>query len=297
MKTWTNAILALGLIAGMTTNAALAESIDESRPAAADGRIQFTGVTGDFEIIGHDADEFLLSGELGDDVDELVIEGDAEYWKIRLEMKEGNNRRATASNLRLLVPRGTELDVEVVSADLVLGRLDGPSIDVRSVSGDIDLQGVTPRELIVRSVSGDVTADAAASEISRFETVSGDVEVDGAGGRIEMESVSGDIEIEGTGISEFSAETVSSDIVARLRTNDRARLAMTTHSGDLEFRLPSAAAPRIGAVTFSGSIESAFGGTVKSGTHPGERLVLESNSDLEVNAKTFSGNVTIEKLD
>lgn len=297
MKIWINAILAFGLIAGVTTNAALAESIDESRPAAADGRIQFTGVTGDFEILGHDVDEFLLSGELGSDVEELVIEGDAEYWKIRLEMKKGNNRRATASDLRLLVPHGTELDVEVVNADLVLGRLDGPSINVRSVSGDIDLQRVTPRELIVRSVSGDVVADAAASDISRFQTVSGDLEVDGAGGRIEVESVSGDIEIEGTGISEFSAESVSSDIVARLRTNDRARLAMTTHSGDLEFHLPSASAPQIGAVTFSGSIESAFGGTVKSGRHPGKRLVLESNSDLEVNVKTFSGDVTIAKLD
>src|SRR6056297_664615 len=106
----------------VATAAFAAESVDESRPASADGRIQFSGVTGEFEIIGHDAEEWLLSGTLGDDVKELVIEGGPDDWKIRLEMKKnrsGWNLKKTSSDLKLLVPRGRALGVQTFGVFLL----------------------------------------------------------------------------------------------------------------------------------------------------------------------------------
>ena len=131
------AIVIASLIGSLfvATAAAAAESVDESRPASPEGRIQFAAVTGDFEIIGHDAEEWLLSGTLGDDVKELVIEGGPDDWTIRLEMKKGNsgwNLNKASTDLKLLVPRRSDLDVQTVSGDLWLRELEGRSIDAKS---------------------------------------------------------------------------------------------------------------------------------------------------------------------
>lgn len=294
-------VMVFGALALATIGTARAESVEESRPAAADARIEFSGVTGEFEIIGHDADEWLLSGTLGDDVEELVIEGGPDHWKIRLEMKNGGfkwGRNTQSSDLKLLVPHGSELDVNVVSADLKLRELDGRSVDARSVSGDLDLQQVNPARLNAQTVSGDVKANGGASDVNRFQSVSGDVEASGTSGRIELESVSGDVDIEGVDVSELSAESVSGDIVARIRPAERARLEVSSHSGSVDLYLPAESGVRVSAETFSGSIDSAFGGQVRSGRGPGESLSAETGAaTVEIKANTFSGNVRIRHLD
>lgn len=300
MSNLTRFLLAGWLLAGWTVHPAWADSVDESRPAAADGRIEFEAVTGDFEIVGHDAAAFVLSGELGDDVEELVIEGDADHWKIRLEMKEGNSwgRGRSTSDLRLLVPRGTDLGADTVSGDLVLRELDGPSVGARSVSGDVDLAGVRPRELGVRTVSGDIVTDAGGTEVSRLQSVSGDLELGDGRGRIGVQSVSGDVEMRAAEVSEFEVETVSGDLVARLAPVARARISVTSHSGDLDLSIPSGTALRLEAETFSGSIESGFGGERSEGFGPGEKLSLEGGAgSVEVDARSFSGNIRIRATD
>lgn len=283
------------------TGIARAESVEESRPAAADARIEFKGVTGDFEIIGHDAEEWLLSGTLGDDVEELVIEGDPDHWKIRLEMKNGGfkwGRSMQSSDLKLLVPHGSELRVIVVSADLKLRELDGRSVEAQTVSGDLDLRQVNPARLNARTVSGDVKASGGASDLNRFQSVSGDVDASGSSGRIELESVSGDVNIEGADVSELSVESVSGDIVARIRPTERARLDISSHSGNVDLYLPAGSGVRVDAETFAGSIDSAFGGQVRSGQGPGESLSSETAAaTVEIEANTFSGNVRIHHLD
>ena len=285
----------------VATLATAAESVDESRPASSDGRIQFSGVTGDFEIIGHDAEEWLLSGTLGDDVKELVIEGGPDDWEIRLEMKQGKfswGLGRTSTDLKLLVPRGTELNVQTVSGDLWLSELEGRSVEAKSVSGDLELVNVTPRRLTASTVSGDLSAKGSASEVNRIKSVSGDVEASGASGRVELESVSGNVSVEGSAVSELSIESVSGDVVARIRPTDRSRLDISSHSGDVELYLPPGTGVRVEAETFSGSISSAFGGEVQSGRGPGESLSMEAGSaGVEIEASTFSGNLRIGQLD
>jgi len=294
-------LIVLGIVAALTAlPLRAAEPVDEARPAESDARIDFRGVTGDFEIIGHDANEILLSGTLGDDVEELVIDGDRDHWRVELEMKKGNfgrGGRRRSSELRLLVPRGAELDVKVVSADLTLRELDGASVDARTVSGRIELAGVVPQELRVQSVSGAISADAAGTRVNRFQTVSGDIDVSRFEGRFELETVSGDAEIGGESVTELGAETVSGDLNVRIRPAARARIELTSHSGGVSLALPSDTELRLRAETFSGSIDSDLGGEVESGRGPGERLSLDSGGGVEVETTTFSGSVRIRRLD
>jgi hypothetical protein len=91
---------------------------------------------------------------------------------------------------------------------------------------------------------------------------------------------------------------VQFDIDARLRLAPRARLAATSHSGDIELHLPDDSLRRMEAETFSGEIESAFGGEVESGMGPGQRLRMDDgpgSADLE--ATTFSGTLRLRRLD
>lgn len=303
LPTLRSATIFMALVAAQAMSPAMAqaESVDESRPAAADGRIEFSAVTGDFEIIGHDAEEWLLSGTLGDDVKELVIEGSPEHWKIRLEMKNGGfnwGMGKKSSELKLLVPHGSELDVQAVSADLRLRELSGRSVDAQTVSGDLDLRQVNPARLHARTVSGDLIADGGASEAARLKSVSGDIDASGFSGRIELESVSGNVSIQGAGVSELSVESVSGDVAVGIRPTERARLEISSHSGDVDLRLPAESGVRIDAKSFSGSIASAFGGEVQSGRGPGESLSTETGSaGVEIKANSFSGNVRIRHLD
>ena len=297
----TSRFIALAGLLALAGPCLAGQTVDETRPAAADGRIEFKAVSGRFEVIGHDSDQWQLSGELGDDVAELVIDGDRDHWTIEIRMKQGGfgwGMGKKASDLELRVPHGVELSASTVSGDLMLRNLDGRSVDVRTVSGDLALSAVRPANLDAKSVSGDLSADTGGSEVNRLNSVSGDLKASGLRGRIEMQSVSGDVTISGRMVSELAVESVSGEIEARIVPAERARVDLSSHSGDVELYLPESIAVRVEAKTFSGNIASDFGGQVQSGRGPGESLSMNGPAaKVEIEAASFSGNVRIRHLD
>ncbi|MEM7055012.1 MAG: DUF4097 family beta strand repeat-containing protein, partial [Pseudomonadota bacterium] len=215
---------------------ALAEEVNESRPANPDGRIQFQAVTGDFQVIGHNDDSFRLEGELGEDVEELIIEGSADSWTIELEPIKSNQGwydNMTSSDLTLYVPHSAQIKVNVVSADLDVEDLDGERVEAKSVSGDVMLRNVRPQRLNAASVSGELTVEGGGQRETKLTTVSGDLEVSELFGRIELQSVSGDITAEGYEVSSFEVESVSGDIDAILEPLEQASIEINVHSGDI----------------------------------------------------------------
>ncbi|MGB0515257.1 MAG: DUF4097 family beta strand repeat-containing protein, partial [Wenzhouxiangellaceae bacterium] len=267
-----------------------------------DARVELTAVTGDFEIIGHDGDSIELTGTLGDDVDELIIDGGPDSWTIELKMRKndgGNWGWNSGSDLTLLVPRGGRIESRTVSGELSLLNLDGASVEVATVSGEIELQNVRPEELSVESVSGDIDSDSAGTVRNRMKTVSGDVDLVDAYGQVELESVSGDVEVNGSEIAELRIQTVSGDIDARIRPQPKAWMRINSHSGDVQLALPAGTGVRLSAETFSGDIDSAFGGEVQRKRRgPGAWLEHESGDGLvSIEAKTFSGGFYLTELD
>lgn len=298
MKTTVTKLIAAALL--VASAPAWAEDIRETRDAASDGRIDFSAVTGSFTIVGHDAGEFVLEGRLGDDVEELVIEGDVDNWTIELKPVEGDFEWTSgneASELTLYVPRGSDLELATVSGDMDVRDLSGPALDVESVSGGIDLANIDSGEIDVQTVSGEVSANAVTGDESEYETVSGDMTVKGARGRIDVQTVSGRIEFEATDVSDFESETVSGDLGARLAPNPGASLSVSSHSGALELQLRIDATPRIRAETYSGSIESDFGEVEEAGFGPGASLRVDGGADaVEIEAESFSGSVSIRRI-
>lgn len=286
-------LIPLALMLAVAT--AMAESVDETRAMNADGRFSLSAVSGQFEIIGSNDDQLRLSGTLGDEISELRINGDPGNWDVELRYKENHRGTGygTSTQLTLHVPHGAETEVRSVSGDLDLKGLDGQSVDARSVSGDINLSGVTPDRLGAETVSGSLHLDAG-GKANRLKSVSGSIDARGLTGRIRAGSVSGGIELSASEFEEIEIETVSGRIVTNAGVTDQSRIAASSHSGSIHLALPAGTPVDIRARSFSGGIESAFGGQVESGRGPGERLEHRvGDGRVRVEVRSFSGNIRL----
>lgn len=283
----------------LAVSTAMAESVDETRAMDPDGRFSFSAVSGQFEIVGSDDDQLRISGTLGEEVTEMRINGDPGNWDVELRYEERHRgaRRGPGTNLTIHLPHGAETEARSVSGDIDLQDLDGESIDARSVSGDIRLTSVTPERLGVETVSGSLHLDAGGNA-TRVKSVSGNINAQGLTGRIRANSVSGGIELSATEVEEIELETVSGSIVTTASVADQARISVSSHSGSTRLALPAGTPVAIRAKSFSGGIESQFGGQVESGRGPGEKLEHRvGDGSVRVELRSFSGNIRLVESD
>jgi DUF4097 and DUF4098 domain-containing protein YvlB len=299
MKT-TPTILSLGLLAALGI-AHAGTPIDETRAVNATARIDVSNIKGSVTVSGWDKNEVSITGTLGDGAKRLAVEGGGDRLSIKVEAPDkqswfswGADTRMGDSVLDIKVPKGAEMKIEVVSADVSLAGVAGRSLDVDSVSGKLHLDSGA-KEFEIDSVSGDIDVSGGA-ERAHVETVSGNIRARGLGGTVKFESVSGDINAENGGYREISAGTVSGDISLRGKPDASARIDVETMSGDVRLYLPADASARLNASTFSGSIRSDFG-TVREPEHgPGSSLDATAGSGSgQVKLETFSGDIDIRK--
>lgn len=265
--------------------------IQESRPMPADGLLQVENLAGSIEITTWDKAEVAISGELGDDVEELQIQESTAGLEIRVRNRK-NRHNVDASHLRLRIPVSARVEAESVSADISVMDSRGTSLVLNSVSGDLTVEASTER-LEIESVSGDVTFHGRAPRAA-VETVSGEIELRGLEGEIRISTVSGDVELRGAKVDRGRFETVSGDLDMELDVTDGGRLNVQSMSGDVLLALPAAQQAEFSAQTFSGNIRSGFG-TVKEGAHgPGKTFShREGSNGATIRIESFSGDIRI----
>lgn len=290
------ALLALTVAAG----AHAGTPIDEKRAVNPDARIEISNAKGSVTVTGWDRPEVAISGELGSGA-KPTIEGGGAQLRIKIEAPDkqgwfswGADSRIGPSELDIKVPKGVELKIGVVSADLTLSGVDGRLLDVDSVSGKVRLSSGA-KELDVDSVSGGVDVDGKA-ERARVQTVSGDIRARGLGGRIKYETVSGDIDAENAGYREINAGTVSGDINLRGKPEGDVRIDVESMSGSVRLYLPQDVSARLRASSFSGSIRTDFGKVKEEDHGPGSSLDASSGDARgQVKIETFSGDIDLRR--
>jgi len=299
MKT-THTILSLALLAALGI-AHAGTPINETRAVSATARIDVSNVKGSVTVSGWDKTEVAISGTLGDGAKKLSVEGSGDHLSIKVETPDkqgwfswGADTRMGDSTLDIKVPKGAEMKIEVVSADVSLSGVAGRSLNVDSVSGKLHLDSGA-KELELDSVSGDIDVSGSADR-AHIETVSGNIRARGLSGTVKFETVSGDVDAENGGYREVTAGTVSGDINLRGKPDAGARIDVETMSGDVHLYLPADASARLNASTFSGRIRSDFG-TVSEPEHgPGSSLeATTGNGSGQVKLETFSGDIDIRK--
>jgi len=268
-----NLKLFIALLVLAPLSAAAGQMVDERWDIDAKATISIENIAGEIVVQGWDRNEAHLTGELGKSVEELEI--DASNSSLQIEVINRNERNVDSTELKLMVPKGANVDISAVSAD-------------------IDVSGLDNEKLTASSVSGDVEVDASSQRVS-IESVSGDVEFSGQAQRISAESVSGDMELQTGPIESAKLETVSGDITVNGEISGNGKLRAESMSGDVVIILPASQTGLFKAQSFSGRIYTDFGSVSHAKHGPGSHLKhVEGSGGAEVRVESFSGNIKLK---
>lgn len=290
------------LFALLPLSALAQQAVDETRPLAADARVEISNMRGEIRVRGSDRSDIGIRGSIGEGAKGLIVEGDAKRLKVRVDYPESRGgwggwlggTSVGDSRLEIELPRGVSLEVSSVSATIDVRDVAGERLKVETVSGRIEVEAV-PVELEVDAVSGDVTLRLDGSKRVDIETVSGDVELDGRlDGRLKAQAVSGDLvfRLGDSPLADGNLSTVSGDLRLDTALARDGRLQANSLSGDVEISMPSATSASLRIETFSGRIRSDHGKVEKEQYGPGARLSTTlGDGDGQIRVESFSGSV------
>ncbi len=284
-------ILSLG---GLIVSPVFAEDINETLDAAAAGHVDIYNTAGTIKVSGWSRKSVQITGELGDDVEELIFERDGDHILIKVKVSRRHGRDID-SDIVVRVPKGSSIDVSGVSADIEVAGVSGEQA-LQTVSGDVEASDVSAN-LEAATVSGDVDlkGNGASAETSAA-TVSGDVRVSGLAGELEAESVSGDVTIKGGTFRRISFETVNGDLVFIAKLGDGGKFEAESVNGDIDIKFDGGVSARFEIETFNGDIENCFGPKPERTSHyaPGLGLSFSHGGGKgRVSIETLNGEISI----
>lgn len=201
-------------------------------------RVEIDWIAGELSAVVTESDTLSVS-ENGDSLDEnaqlhyysdgktLFIKYCASRYKGAIDPEQ--------KKLSIELPRGIELEIVSVSADVYSDELDMKEISISSVSGNTALTSATAENIRISTVSGDVhISDARALDELCFESVSGNIKNSLAKARsIESDSVSGDIELVILDAEDIDIDTTSGNVTLILSEGIGIDLDFSTVSGKL----------------------------------------------------------------
>ena len=294
LRTLALAALLLPLLGGAAQ--AGTRTVDERRDAAPAGTVEIEGVSGSFTITGWEKAEVQIQGKLDERIElDFTREGDHTIIEFRFPKRSGLNWGGDECDLTIRVPEGSDLTTRVVSADLTAALVKG-EVDLETVSGQVEVRDA-PRRVRAKSVSGSVRILAETMNVVA-ESVSGSVLLRGSGGQAELASVSGDVEVQAGSFTDLEVSSVSGNVRFAGRFSDHARGELSSHSGTVEVIVPVDTSADFSVETFSGSIQSDFGGEVERTSQyvPGKELEFSLGSGSgRIEVSSFSGSVRLIK--
>jgi DUF4097 and DUF4098 domain-containing protein YvlB len=273
-----------------------AEEVDRTVDAAYDGHVDVSNIAGSVTIRGWQRHEVEVTGTLGRNVEELIVErdGDTVLVKVKVPRKSG---RGIESELLIIVPQNSSLDIGTVSADIDVTDVNGEQ-SLHTVSGNVTTE-YTGADMDAQSVSGDVeiTGDQVDGEIEA-STVSGDVTMFRLAGEIEAASVSGNVIVDEGSFSRAELGTVNGEIIFHAELRDESKFSADTVNGDIDIEFIGDVSARIEVDTFNGAIRNCFGPKAErtSKYTPGWELEFtEGDGGGDVSISTMNGRVSLCK--
>ena len=283
--------IAFGLL---LASAAVAESVDKSIDAAPDGHVDISNTAGSIEVYGWSNNRVEVTGELGGNVEELILDRDGDHVTVKVKVPRSSSRNI-ASDIIVRLPAGSSIGVSGVSADIAVEDVLGEQ-SLQSVSGDIETQAAEA-DIQVASVSGDieVAGDGANTE-TRAESVSGDVFLSRLGGEVGAEVVSGDVTVDGGVYDRVGIETVNGDLTFQGELRKGGRLDVESINGEVDIRFSGDVSAEFEIESFNGQIDCCFGPDPRrtSKYAPGWELSFtQGDGDSSVTVSTLNGDIEI----
>lgn len=286
----------IGMLALVTAVTAQAREIDESVGAASDGEVEIINISGSVEVFGWSRDTVEVKGELGDKVEELILErnGDKVLVKVKVPRNNSNN---ISSDLVIRVPEASSIDVSTVSADITIEDVEGEQ-SLHTVSGDVATQSFGS-DVSAQSVSGDVDVTGNGEDAeTQANTVSGDVTVTNLSGSVAAEVVSGDIQVSDGSFERVSLNSVNGELDFQAALRSAGRLTAESVNGEVDIQFEGSVNARFDIETFNGDINNCFGPKAErtSKYAPGWELSFtEGDGDGRVTISTLNGDIDLCK--
>jgi len=229
-------------------------TFDKTVAAQPRGVVDISDVAGSIEVSGWDRQEVSVHAELGDEVERVDVSSEGGRTTVKVVLPSHTHGHGEAE-LHVQVPKGSEIDVSAVSADI-------------RVSGVLGVERLN-------AVSGDVTAELGDADVEA-KTVSGDLRLKGHGSaaRLHASSVSGDVHLE-HGAGDFEGSTVSGELVVSLDSARSIRARST--SGDLRLEAKLAHGATVEATSVSGDVNV---------------RAAAADGGFSYEVSTFSGDIT-----
>jgi Toastrack DUF4097 len=291
------AILAASLALALGT----ARASNFQRQVAADphGEVEISNIAGSIIVSAWDEPAVSVTADLPSDTQRVKVTGGHGRTSVCVAYEHGCGASGffggkTAVRLQVRVPRGSELEVSGVSADVTSSGVTGRQ-HLHTVSGDIHATlGSGDDE--VNSVSGDIDLHGSAEDGTLHVTsVSGDLTVTQVAGELEARTVDGKVTAELASARLVRINTTSSSIELHAALTSGGTVETETVSGAQKFDLTAPAGYRYEAKSFSGDITDCFGQEPsKSGYGPGSRLSgTRGGGAGHVRIKSLSGDISL----
>ena len=271
-----------------------AEEVDRTIDAASDGHVDVSNIAGSIVVNSWNQDAVHVSGTLGKNVEELIVERNGDSILVKVKVPKGSNR-SIGSDLVINVPTHSSIDVGTVSADIDVNGVRGEQM-LHTVSGDVDTN-ISDEDVAAESVSGDVVIEGDDSDTDVMaSSVSGDVTVFRTAGEIYAESVSGDVVIDEGSFDNIELDVVSGDIEFLGELRGDGEMDVETVNGNIDIDFTGELSASFELETLNGDIDVCFGPKPERVSKYGPGLELEfteggGSGDVAVSA--INGDVAI----
>ena len=285
------------LSASLLTGLAHAEKYEQRLPVQPHGMVEISNVAGRIDVQGWDKEEVEVRGEISEGIEKVDFATEHGHTIIKVRYPNHTFHSASA-DLRIRVPRDSELDISGVSSDVTVANVEG-ELMAKTVSGGVRAD-VFGRDAEIKTVSGDVALrgnDKGEGEM-HITTISGNIHVDRAGGDLEATTVSGDMTLKLGPSRSIRLRSTSGDIGFEGKLVKGGNIDAETVSGGLTVRASHEGGLDYQVNTFSGEITNCMGLNSErvSKYGPGRRLNGtrgEGADEARIRLKTMSGDVEL----
>ncbi|MEM7282915.1 MAG: DUF4097 family beta strand repeat-containing protein [Pseudomonadota bacterium] len=285
------AILYLALVVCVST--AASETVEQTAPLKPGNRVEIHNHSGSIEIEGWNRDRVEVSAELSSDASELKFV--ASDNKVLIKVVNRGRKRYGGTDLQIMVPKETHIEVTGVSSDIDVEAVSGRQ-RLSSVSGDINTYAFDD-EVFANTVSGDIEIEGSGEEtVIDVTTVSGEASVEDVSGEVSVSTTSGDLEVSGNEIQRLNLSAVSGDIDMEGSLHEKAKVDVETVNGDVQLDISGNIEAEFDLESFNGSISSIDGHKAKRHSKYGPGRYLEytrGDGKARIRVNTLNGDIDI----
>ncbi len=194
--------------------------------------------------------------------------------------------------MQIKVPKNSnlkDLNLESLSGDIVLEKLNLEVVDLEIMSGDITAESNKINELNVSSKSGDLNFKDSEFEVLKISSTSGDINFENSEVKnlVSLKSTAGDIDFAGE-FKEGEFKSTAGDIDIKTK-NPKPELKISATAGDIDLEFLSKPNIQLITSTFAGDIE-VDGKDIDKKSNP----VTLGNGDGRVKIATTAGDISIQ---